>query len=273
MSAGREALAAFYSRELDEIVSDPNLATAHEELLRRLESGELRSAYRSINGSWFANTWVKRAILAGFRSTRTVPIDGWPGGAFDRAAFPPRHFDATDLVRLVPGGSAVRRGACLEAGVVMMPPAYVNVGAFVGSDTMIDSHALVGSCAQIGADVHLSAGAQIGGVLEPAGDRPVVVEEECFIGGLCGLFEGVLVRRRAVLAPGVILTRATTIYDLVRGRNFSGEVPEGAVVVPGARPASGEYASSLGLSLYAPCIVKYRDGKTDVSTVLESALR
>lgn len=273
MSDGGDALEAFYERELDAVVADPGWAKAHEELLRRLESGEVRAASRAADGAWTANAWVKRAILAGFRSTKTVPIEGWPEAAFDRAAFPPRRLLETDQVRLVPGGSAVRRGAHLEPGVVIMPPAYVNVGAYVGSGTMIDSHALVGSCAQVGAGVHLSASAQLGGVLEPAGARPVVVEDECFVGALCGLFEGVVLRRRAVLAPGVILTRSTTIYDLVYGRSLSGEVPEGAVVVPGSRPANGEYALSLGLSLYAPCIVKYRDGKTDVATVLEGALR
>jgi 2,3,4,5-tetrahydropyridine-2-carboxylate N-succinyltransferase len=154
-----------------------------------------------------------------------------------------------------------------------MPPAYVNVGAFVGAGSMVDSHALVGSCAQIGERVHLSAGAQVGGVLEPAGALPVVVEDEAFVGGLCGLFEGVVVGRRAVLAAGVVISASTRLYDLVNSREISGEVPEGAVVVPGSRPARGAYAESLGLSLSAPCIVKYRDQKTDAATALEEALR
>ncbi|MEI6876069.1 MAG: 2,3,4,5-tetrahydropyridine-2,6-dicarboxylate N-succinyltransferase, partial [Spirochaetota bacterium] len=176
-------------------------------------------------------------------------------------------------VRLVPGGSSIRRGAYVAPGVVMMPPAYINVGAWVGAGTMVDSHALVGSCAQIGERVHLSAAAQVGGVLEPAGARPVVVEDDCFVGALSGLFEGVVVRRRAVLAPGVILTGSTVLFDLVKGRELRGEVPEGAVVVPGSRPARGDYATTRGICLYAPCIVKYRDADTNAATALEEALR
>jgi 2,3,4,5-tetrahydropyridine-2-carboxylate N-succinyltransferase len=167
----------------------------------------------------------------------------------------------------------VRRGAHVAKGVVVMPPAYVNVGAYVGAGTMVDSHALVGSCAQIGARVHLSAGAQVGGVLEPAGARPVIVEDEAFVGGLVGLFEGVLVRARAVLAPGVLLTGSTTLFDLVNGRELVREVPEGAVVVPGSRPAKGDFARARGIQLGAPCIVKYRDARTDAATALEEALR
>ncbi|HET7838995.1 MAG TPA: 2,3,4,5-tetrahydropyridine-2,6-dicarboxylate N-succinyltransferase, partial [Rectinemataceae bacterium] len=243
------------------------------ELLGELERGGIRAALRGEDGVWRAQAWVKLAILAGFRSTRTVPIEGWPGGAFDRSAFPPRRLGLEDGVRLVPGGSSVRRGAYLGPGVVIMPPAYVNVGAWVGAGTMVDSHALVGSCAQIGERVHLSAAAQVGGVLEPAGARPVVVEDDCFIGALCGLFEGVVLRRRAVLAPGLILTASTTVFDLVGERELSGEIPEGAVVVPGSRPAKGGFARERGISLYVPCIVKYRDQGTDAATALEGALR
>jgi 2,3,4,5-tetrahydropyridine-2-carboxylate N-succinyltransferase len=167
----------------------------------------------------------------------------------------------------------VRRGARLEEGVVVMPPSYINVGAFVGRGTMVDSHALVGSCAQVGARVHVSAGVQVGGVLEPAGARPVIVEDGCFLGALSGLFEGVLLREGAVLAPGTILTSSTVIRDLVRGRELRGEVPAGAVVVPGSRPATGSYATAAGISLYVPCVVKYRDAGTDAATALEEALR
>jgi 2,3,4,5-tetrahydropyridine-2-carboxylate N-succinyltransferase len=266
-------LEAFYSRPMDELLSDPELPGAREELLDALESGAVRSASRSPLGAWSANAWVKTAILAGFRSTDAVEMEGWPGGAIEKTAYPPRRFGAADGVRVVPGGSSVRRGARLEPGVVIMPPAYVNVGAWVGSLTMIDSHALVGSCAHVGERVHLSAAAQLGGVLEPAGARPVIVEDDCFVGALCGLFEGVLVRARAVLAPGTVVTASTTIYDLVQGRELRGEVPEGAVLVPGSRPARGEYARERGLQLYAPCIVKYRDRSTDAATVLEEALR
>lgn len=271
MAAGD--LQAFYQRDLAAILADPALPAAHRALLEALERGEARAAERGPDGAWRANAWVKTGILAGFRSTATVAMPGWPTPAFDRAAFPAREFALEDGVRLVPGGSSVRRGAHLARGVVVMPPAYVNVGAFVDEGTMVDSHALVGSCAQIGKRVHLSAAAQVGGVLEPAGAVPVVVEDDAFVGGLVGLFEGVVVRRRAVLAPGVILSASTRIYDLVHGRELTREVPEGAVVVPGTRPASGDYARAAGLSLAAPCIVKYRDEGTDAATTLEQALR
>lgn len=266
-------LEAFYSRPMEAILGDPELPDVREAILEALEAGLIRSASRGLDGTWSANAWVKLAILAGFKSTSSVEYADSPLAPIDKTAFPPRRFGLEDGVRLVPGGSAVRRGAHVEAGVVVMPPAYINVGAWVGSGTMVDSHALVGSCAQIGERVHLSAAAQVGGVLEPAGARPVVVEDDAFVGALCGLFEGVVVRSRAVLATGTVITASTTIYDLVNGRQLRGEVPEGAVVVPGSRPAAGAYARSLGISLYAPCIVKYRDGKTDAATVLEAALR
>jgi len=266
-------LQGFYSRSMDEILGDAGLPEVFAELLRALETGAVRSASQDGDGLWHANTWVKTAILAGFRSTATTEMPGWPGPCFDRAAYPPRSFTLADGVRVVPGGSAARRGAFVAPGVVIMPPAYINVGAFVDEGTMVDSHALVGSCAQVGKRVHLSAGVQVGGVLEPAGALPVVVEDEAFVGGLCGLFEGVVIKRRAVLAPGVILTASTRIFDLVNEREISRIVPEGAVVVPGTRPASGVYAMNKRLSVSAPCIVKYRDDKTGASTALEEALR
>jgi len=268
-----DMLRAFYDRTVEEVLADPRRPEAHEALLQALERGRLRAATRQEDGTWVANTWVKRAILAGFRATATEEIPGWPGSAFDRSAYPPRLFHLEEGVRLVPGGSAVRRGAFVAPGVVVMPPAYVNVGAFVDEGTMVDSHALVGSCAQIGKRVHLSAAAQVGGVLEPSGALPVVIEDEAFVGGLVGLFEGVIVRRRAVLAPGVLLTGSTVLFDLVHGRELRREVPEGAVVVPGTRPASGDFAKARGLSVSAPCIVKYRDARTEAATALEEALR
>ncbi|MBN1243605.1 MAG: 2,3,4,5-tetrahydropyridine-2,6-dicarboxylate N-succinyltransferase [Spirochaetales bacterium] len=267
------ALEAFFSRGGDEILADPGLGEALATLLDALESGSVRAAARGADGEWRANAWVKTGILAGFRSSAVVPVEGWQAGASDKAAFPPRVLTGAEGVRLVPGGSALRRGACLEPGAVVMPPAYVNVGAFIGELSMVDSHALVGSCAQVGARVHLSAGVQVGGVLEPAGARPVVVEDGCFIGALSGLFEGVVVRERAVLAPGVVLTGSTSIFDLVKGREFRGEVPPGAVVVPGSRPAGGDWARARGIQLYAPCVVKYRNESTDAATALEEALR
>lgn len=243
-----------------------------EELLTALEDGSVRAATPDAGGSWRAHAWVKRGILTAFRSSETVELD-WPGGAVDRSLVPARHLGLGDGVRLVPGGTSVRRGAHLAPGVVVMPPSYVNVGGHVGAGSMVDSHVLVGSCAQVGTGVHLSTAVQLGGVLEPVGATPVVVEDDVFVGAQCGLYEGVVVRRGAVLAPGVVLTSGTTVYDLVHQREHRGEVPEGAVVVPGSRPARGDYAAVLGLSLYAPVVVKYRDASTDAATVLEDALR
>lgn len=268
-----QALQRFFERAADAIQADPAAPEAHEALLAALEAGTLRAAERGADGVWRANTWVKLAILAGFRRTSLQRMEGSGFPMFDKTAYPPRAFALPDNVRLVPGGSAVRRGAYMAPGTVVMPPAYVNVGAYVDSGTMVDSHALVGSCAQIGARVHLSAAAQIGGVLEPAGAVPVVVEDDTFVGGLVGLFEGVVVRRRAVLASGVIITGSTVIYDLVHDRELRKEVPEGAVVVPGSRPTSGDFAREHGLCVSAPMIVKYRDERTDAATCLEEALR
>jgi 2,3,4,5-tetrahydropyridine-2-carboxylate N-succinyltransferase len=263
----------FYSRPIEDSIADPRASDMHERLLDALERGELRAASRDRAGAWEPNAWVKQAILAGFRRTPMIEIEGFGAPAIDKSGYPPRRFAKDEGVRLVPGGSAVRRGAFVARGVVIMPPAYVNVGAYVDEGTMIDSHALVGSCAQVGKRVHLSAAAQLGGVLEPAGARPVVVEDDAFIGALAGVFEGVIVRTRAVLASGVVLTRSSPIYDLVLERELRGEVPAGAVVVPGSRPAAGAFARERGLQLAAACIVKYRDEKTDAATALESALR
>ncbi|MFK7738694.1 MAG: 2,3,4,5-tetrahydropyridine-2,6-dicarboxylate N-succinyltransferase [Planctomycetota bacterium] len=267
------ALHDFYSRNDDELSHDAEWPSAHSALLEALERGELRAA-ECVDGEWRANEWVKRAILVGFRRSEVVAMPAAHAAAFfDKADYPARTFALEDRVRLVPGGTAVRRGAHLAEGVVVMPPAYVNVGAFVDSGTMIDSHALVGSCAQVGQRVHLSAAAQLGGVLEPIHAKPVVIEDDVFVGALAGVFEGVVVRERAVLAAGVVLTAASVLYDLVHGVEHRGEVPAGAVVVPGTRPASGDYASARGLQLAAPMIVKYRDTRTDAATALEGALR
>ena len=254
-------------------------------LLAALERGEVRAASRGDDGVWTVHTWVKEGILALFRSSPIVPmgleLDPAPvNAAFrDKAAFPVRRFTEHDGVRMVPGGSSVRRGAHLAAGVVCMPPMYVNVGAYVGEGTMVDSHALVGSCAQVGRNVHVSAAAQIGGVLEPINARPVIIEDGVFVGGNCGLYEGVLVRERAVLAAGVVLTAATRVFDLVNERELRGsretplEIPAGAVVVPGSRRLPGDFAAAHGLTAACALIVKYRDSKTDTSTALEEALR
>jgi 2,3,4,5-tetrahydropyridine-2,6-dicarboxylate N-succinyltransferase len=252
-------------------------------LLNALEHGELRAAACGSDGQWNAVPWVKQGILLAFRVGQLADLSGSTADApfsfVDKDTMPPRRFTLADAVRVVPGGSTVRRGAHLAAGVVCMPPMYVNVGAWVGAGTMIDSHALVGSCAQIGARVHLSAAAQIGGVLEPVNASPVVIEDEVIVGGNCGVYEGTVVRQGAVLGAGVVLTRGTPVFDLVNERVYRGsasqplEIPAGAVVVPGARRMRGEFAESEGLSLQTPVIVKYRDDKTDLATALEAWLR
>ncbi len=247
-----------------------------EALLDALESGATRVAERADDGDWRVNGWVKEAILDLFRS---APVVDHGGGFVDKEVFPARRFAPEDGVRLVPGGSSVRRGAHVGAGCVLMPPCYVNVGAFVGAGTMVDSHALVGSCAQIGERVHVSAGVQIGGVLEPIGLRPVIVEDDVLLGGQSGVYEGVLVRRGAVIAAGVTLAATTPVYDVVHARELRGdrdaplEIPENAVVVPGTRPAKGDYASAMGVGVACALIVKYRDEGTDRATALEDALR
>ena len=266
-------LEAFYGRADEPLLADPSWPAAHEALLVGLEAGRLRAARRFDDGTWHAVAWVKRAILFGFRRTQLERVQDEPWPFFDKPAYPARHFVAADRVRLVPGGSSVRRGAYVAPGVVVMPPAFVNTGAFVDAGTMVDSHALVGSCAQIGKNVHLSAAAQIGGVLEPANASPVVIEDGAFVGGLCGVFEGFVVRERAVLAAGVVLAAGTVVHDLVHGREVRGEIPAGAVVVPGTRPARGVHAERLGLHVATPLIVKYRDDRTDAAVALESALR
>ncbi len=262
-----------------------------EALLDALESGSVRAAEPVEGRRWVVNAWVKEAILRLFKSSPVIghvieagAVEGrtselaWYAYR-DKAPLSVRRFGEADGVRLVPGGSAVRRGAHLARGVVCMPPMYVNIGAWVGEGTMIDSHALVGSCAQIGARVHLSAGAQIGGVLEPANARPVIVEDDAFVGGNTGIYEGVLVRAGAVIAAGTILTASTRVYDLVHERELTGarenplEIPAHAVVVPGSRPASSAWSRDHGLHLACALIVKYRDERTDAATALESALR
>lgn len=248
-------------------------------LLDALEAGTLRAAEPTPSG-WIVNAWVKRGLLLAFRCGVNVGLAVPPFHFRDRDTLPTQDPAAGGRnVRVVPGGSTVRRGAFLAEGVVVMPPAFVNVGAHVGAGTMIDSHALVGSCAQIGAHVHLSAAVQVGGVLEPQGAMPVIVEDDAFVGGGCGLYEGTRVGRGAVLAPGVVLTRAVTLYDLAQERTIVADgsgvlvVPERAVVVPGSRPAGGPWARARGLSLYAPVIVKYRDAQTDAAAALEEGLR
>ena len=241
--------------------------------LAELEKGTIRAAVRDEDGVWAAQTWVKEGILAAFRVGVLAEFASGALSFVDKDTIPPRRFKMQDGIRVVPGGSSIRRGAYIAKGVVMMPPAYVNIGAYVDEDTMIDSHALVGSCAQIGKRVHLSAAAQIGGVLEPIGNVPVVIEDDVVVGGNCGIYEGTVVRGRAVIGAGVVITASTPIYDVVRGQIYRREIPYGAVVVPGTRPMKGPFAEQHGLQIAAPMIVKYRDEKTDSATALEEALR
>lgn len=255
--------------------------TLFDEFKSAINRGEIRAAERDAGGKWRTNTWVKRGILLGFRMGSIVEMtpDGAPLQFLDKHTYPIRKFSTADRVRIVPGGSSIRDGAYIAPGVVCMPPMFVNAGAYVDEGTMIDSHALVGSCAQIGKRVHLSAAAQIGGVLEPAGARPVIIEDDVIVGGNCGVYEGTIVRERAVLASGTILTGSTPVFDLVREEIYRRssesplEIPAGAVVVPGARALQNEKGREWGLSLYAPVIVKYRDEKTDAATQLEDLLR
>ena len=252
-----------------------------EEFKTALRRGEIRSAEKDADGNWHANAWVKQGILLGFKMGRMIEMSQ-PTETFrffDKETYPLRPATLDDKIRIVPGGSTIRDGSFIAANVVLMPPCYVNVGAYIDEGTMVDSHALVGSCAQIGKRVHLSAAAQIGGVLEPVGAVPVIIEDDVLVGGNTGVYEGTIVRERAVLASGVILTRSTPLFDLVNGQVIKSdgdkplEVPAGAVVVQGSRAVTSEQGKSWGLSIYAPIIVKYRDEKTDVSTKLEDYLR
>jgi 2,3,4,5-tetrahydropyridine-2-carboxylate N-succinyltransferase len=251
-----------------------------EELKRALNRGEVRAAEKSADGKWLVNSWVKQGILLGFRMGEITDVSSSDSFIFfDKDTYPVRPTTLEENVRIVPGGSTIRDGAYIAPGVVCMPPMFVNAGAYVDAGTMIDSHALVGSCAQIGKRVHISAAAQIGGVLEPVGAVPVIIEDDVLVGGNCGVYEGTIVRERAVLASGTILTGSTPVYDLVRGeiyqRTSAGplEIPAGAVVVPGARAVTNERGREWGLSLYAAIIVKYRDEKTDTAVRLEDYLR
>jgi 2,3,4,5-tetrahydropyridine-2,6-dicarboxylate N-succinyltransferase len=265
--------------------SDPAAMETFLALRNALEHGEIRSASPDPGSptGWRVNAWVKKGILLGFRlgALQDHPASGF--SFVDKHSYPVRHFTAEEGVRVVPGGSSIRAGAYVARGVVCMPPMYINTGSWVDEGTMVDSHALVGSCAQIGKRVHLSAAVQVGGVLEPINASPVIIEDDALLGGNCGVYEGTIVRRGAVLAPGTILTRGTPIFDLVNGNTVRATsetpliVPANAVVVPGSRAvAKGKAhpnADAWGLSLYAPVIVKYRDEKTDLSTALEDLLR
>jgi len=274
---------------LGEVEHDPSARATFLEFRAALPQGKIRAAEK-LKGRWTVNAWVKKGILLGFRLGELVEMGSGACLSFvDKDTFPARQFTTADQVRIVPGGSSVREGAYVAPSVICMPPMFINVGAYVDEGTLVDSHALVGSCAQIGKRVHLSAAAQIGGVLEPVNAAPVIIEDDVLVGGNCGVYEGTLVRARAVLGAGTILTRSTPLYDLVRGEIYRAtldtplEVPENAVVVPGSRAVSSRAAEQRtvekgaadewGLSLYTPVIVKYRDQKTDRGIELEDWLR
>jgi 2,3,4,5-tetrahydropyridine-2-carboxylate N-succinyltransferase len=279
----KERIELFYPQDIDKIDRQEALQTFNE-FKFFLNIGDIRAASPSTNtgntSGWIVNDWVKKGILLGFRlGTLTDVSINEHFRYFDKSTYPLKKLTLDHGVRIVPGGSAVRDGAYLAPGVVLMPPSYVNVGAYVDAQTMIDSHALVGSCAQIGKRVHLSAAAQIGGVLEPIGALPVIIEDDVFVGGNTGIFEGTIIKRRAVIAAGVILTGSTPVYDLVHEKIYRKSketpliIPENAVVVPGSRAIDTPFAKSNQLGLYAPMIIKYRDSKSDAATVLEESLR
>src|SRR6266576_9288 len=263
---------------MGEVEQKPEARLVFLELRDALTQGKVRAAEKH-GERWLVNAWVKRGILLGFRIGELTEMDDAALSFVDKDTFPARKFSVADRVRVVPGGSSVRLGAYVAPTVICMPPMFINVGAYVDEGTMVDSHALVGSCAQVGKRVHLSAAAQIGGVLEPINATPVVIEDDVMVGGNCGVYEGTVVRARAVLGAGTILTASTPLYDIVRGQVYRAtaekplEVPENAVVVPGSRAINKGQAADWKLSLYTPVIVKYRDEKTDQGVELEEWLR
>jgi 2,3,4,5-tetrahydropyridine-2,6-dicarboxylate N-succinyltransferase len=277
------------NRQIEEIFDNKPAEYTEEhfrlfyEFKAALNNGEIRAAEpdSSTKTGWRVNGWVKKGILLGFRLGAIVDmsIDAARQPWFDKATYPVKRFDENSGVRIVPGGSSIRDGCYVGKGVTCMPPMYINAGAYVGDGTMVDSHALIGSCAQIGARCHISAAAQIGGVLEPVGALPVIVEDDVLVGGNCGVYEGAVVKSRAVLGTGTILNRSTHVYDLVRGEVISATeseplvIPEGAVVVAGSRTVTSGKGKEWGIALYTPVIVKYRDAKTDAKIQLEDLLR
>src|SRR5256885_7862724 len=273
LKASIERLAA-----LGEVEHNPEARPAFLEFRDALTQGKIRAAEK-IDGRWVVNTWVKHGILLGFRLGELAETGCAALSFVDKDTFPARKFTLAERIRVVPGGSSVRLGAYVAPSVICMPPMFINVGAYVDEGTMVDSHALVGSCAQVGKRVHLSAAAQVGGVLEPVNAAPVIIEDDVLVGGNCGIYEGTLVRSRAVLGAGTVLTRSTPLYDIVRGQVYKAtaekplEVPENAVVVPGSRAVKQGHAAEGNLSLYTPGIVKYRDEKTERGVELEDWLR
>ncbi|GAB1429295.1 2,3,4,5-tetrahydropyridine-2,6-dicarboxylate N-succinyltransferase [Ignavibacteria bacterium] len=279
MQSLQERIETLYDITAEDLRLRKELPQLFSDFTAALERGVVRAAEQDKDGLWQVNQWVKRGIILLFRAgvLTDISMGGFP--FFDKSTLPLRSFSIADGVRIVPGGSAVRAGSHVANGVICMPPMYINIGAYIDEGSMIDSHALVGTCAQIGKRVHISAAAQIGGVLEPAGARPVIVEDDVMIGGNCGVYEGVTIRRRAVLGSGVILNSSTAVFDVIKERVLRSsadsplEIPEGAVIIPGSRPLDTVFGRAHGLSTITPIIIKYRDEKTDAKTALESALR
>lgn len=277
----KEQIEQFYSQDSKSLDKSAAMR-AFNELKFFLNAGELRAAQPSSKSSngWVVNDWVKKGILLGFRLGELFDVsinDNFH--FFDKHTYPLKRLSLDHQVRVVPGGSSIRDGSYVAKNVVVMPPAYINVGAYVDEGTMVDSHALVGSCAQIGKRVHLSAATQIGGVLEPVGAMPVIIEDDVMVGGNCGIYEGTIVKQRSVIGSGVVLTGSTPVYDLVNGQIYRRTkeqplvIPEGAVVIQGSRHIDGAFAKQHHIAIYTPVIIKYRDEKTDAATALEESLR
>jgi 2,3,4,5-tetrahydropyridine-2,6-dicarboxylate N-succinyltransferase len=273
----KENILKIYFNELED---ESQIKYIFKEFIDCLNYGIIRAAEPDNHGNWIVNAWIKQGILMLFKYGKLIDMSNDSAFTyFDKDTIPFRKLKLKDEIRLVPGGSSIRCGTYIAKGVICMPPMYINIGAYIDEGTMVDSHALVGTCAQIGKRVHLSAGVQIGGVLEPPGARPVIVENDVLIGGNSGIYEGVLIKRRAVIGSGVIINASTKIFDIVNERiiyktddSFL-EIPEGAVVIPGSRQIDSEFGRKHGLSIYSPIIIKYRDEKTDAKTALEETLR
>ncbi len=266
-------------KQLQQVFTENDFDEFYQDFLNALNNGEIRAAEPHPDGNWRVNTWVKEGILLLFKHGKICDLSQKMFHFYDKKTLPLKSFSSPNFVRIVPGGTSIRSGSFIGKNVIIMPPAFVNIGAYVDEGTLLDSHSLVGSCAQIGKRVHLSASAQIGGVLEPVGARPVIIEDDVFIGGNCGIYEGVLVRKGAVIAAGVILTSSTKVFDLVNEMVYNStpnsplEIPEDAVVVPGTRVLTSNFASANGLSIYTPLIIKYRDKQTEAKSALEQSLR
>jgi len=274
----KEQIEQFYDKDHNEYKDSKQWQQVFEKFLQGLNKGEIRASEPGEKG-WIVTEWVKKGIIAGFRTGELTDMSSEKFPYYDNSTYPLKSINLKDNIRIVPGGTSIRQGCYISPGVIMMPPCYVNVGAYVDKDTLLDSHSLIGSCAQVGKNCHISAAAQIGGVLEPINARPVIIEDNVLIGGNCGIYEGILIKKNAILASGVIITSSTPVYDLVKKQIYKTTaynpltIPENSVVVPGSRPASGKFAQKEGIHLYTPVIVKYRDASSNAKTALEEALR